>query len=130
MVNKELLVRQFRNSITAEQALMIGQLNEENIEEVMESNPAVANATVDGNSSLDAGKDNKVAKLNVKEDNVEEIYKVSKEIQETNCPSLYYGLRSKTFLQLAIMAFCLAMYNYFLLTAWKDIYKEIFGYKD
>lgn len=84
----------------------------------------------EADTSIEGYSDPRLNLLCTDDEKMEEMFRMSREIQETACPTLGYALKSTTFIQLAIMAFCLAIYNYFLLTAWKDIYKSVLNYGD
>ena len=103
-------------------------MNVDAIEDVRHETQLARNNEAD--TSIEGYSDPRENLLSKDDDKMEELYRMSREIQETACPSLWYALKSTTFIQLALMAFCLAIYNYFLLTACKDIYKSVLNYGD
>jgi MFS family permease len=116
-VTRELVLRDMGNRLDAEDALVVGQLDADALEDIINMKGELAGT--DGmNASIHA------EKLVVERQSTEVFYELSKEIQDTSCPSFYYGITSKTFLMMATMAFCCSIYNYYLLQAWKDIFKE------
>lgn len=72
----------------------------------------------------DSDKDGVMKMTLAKKLSKEEIYKASQEIKENACPSLAAGIKSKTYLFIAVMAMCSSMYNYFFNSAWKN-----YGYR-
>ena len=60
----------------------------------------------------------------------EQIYEFSKELELTECPSFGAGFFSVSFLMMALMAFCTAIFNYFFLVAWKGIFKTNLSFSD
>ena len=58
------------------------------------------------------------------ENNAEALYKKSKELQEQNCPSQKYAIRSGPFFMIASMAICCSIYPYFLNSNWKAFYQD------
>lgn len=128
LVNKEMLTREFAHTFTAEHALIIGQLEVDAIEDIRQED--LLNPEIDHDSSIGDHSDPRLNLVSREDERAEELYRMSREIQENSCPSISYALRSRTFYQLAIMAFSLAIYNYFMLTVWKDLYKAVFNLTD
>ena len=64
------------------------------------------------------------------EENRKTIYKKSVMLINQECPSMKCGLKSKTYLKLAIMAFGCSIVNYFLNSVWKDFYNSKFEVSD
>jgi hypothetical protein len=130
-VTKELFLRDM-GTRTGEDAILMNQLNADNLEDLVNVHQAE-----DRRSRL---RKSEIAPLDetfkVKDEaelareSADQLYQLSKEIQEQFCPSFYYGFFSKSFLMLATMAFCCAIYNYFLLTAWKALFKDYLHFQD
>ena len=130
-VTKELFLRDM-GTRTGEDAILMNQLDADELEDLVK-----VHHTEDRRSKL---RNSEIAPLDetfkvkdeaeVVRESADQIYQLSKEIQEQFCPSFYYGFFSSTFLMLAIMAFCCAIYNYFLLTAWKALFKDYLHFQD
>lgn len=58
------------------------------------------------------------------------IYSKSVKLMEVECPSVKVGLKSKAFMQIAIMAFGCSIVNYFMNSVWKDFYRMKFDVTD
>lgn len=127
IVTKEIVVQDL-GYVDGEGALIIKDMDADNLEEMITDNAMERVAT-----SPDFSGGDKIASImktplmserHDAEHNNDYIMRLSKEIQDTSCPSFYYGFTSRTFLMLAMMAFCCAIYNYFLLNTWKEIFTE------
>jgi hypothetical protein len=132
-VTKELFLREMGPGM-AEDALLVGQLNNEEIENLIiveEEEPERHGSGVGllhkapQNQNLLPGAPPKSKSLSG-----DQYYQLSKEIEQHSCPTFYYGFFSRSFLLLAIMAFSCAIYNYFLLTAWKALFKSYLEFSD
>jgi len=64
------------------------------------------------------------------ETNIQNIYRTSTLLLSKECPSVRIGLKSKVYLQVAIMAFGCSIINYFLNSVWKDFYRSKFSVED
>ena len=132
-VTKELFLREMGPGM-AEDALLVGQLNNEEIENLIiveEEEPERHGSGVGllhkapQNQNLLPGAPPKSKSLSG-----DQYYQLSKEIEQHSCPTFYYGFFSRSFLLLAIMAFSCAIYNYFLVTAWKALFKSYLEFSD
>src|SRR3990167_1105929 len=131
---KEYIVRRTMYSkVGEEDALMLGQMKLDQIEEMM-SNTGIINLEKNpeqdtsgfGRGTADHLVENLLSTNEEKppEDFKQELYRLSQEIQESSCPSFRAGICSQTFLFLGMMSYCCAIYNYFLLNSWKELFKS------
>lgn len=129
-VNKEIIAR--AGPQAAEEAMLVGQLEGDAIEDIVHNTGVFTFRKTDlaGLEKFANHHGQKEDSLIGDKDQEDEIYRLSKEIQEQACPSFTFGLLSKTFLMLGIMSFCCSMYNYFLLLCWKTIFKVTLSLDD
>jgi hypothetical protein len=126
VVNKELFSRNMGPQ-DAEGAFLVGTLNNNAIEDIVH-NTGVYTFRKTDIAGLEKFAEkhhhgDKEDSLIGDKDQADEIYRLSREIQEQACPSFTYGITSKTFLMLGVMSFCCSIYNYFLLLCWKKIFQ-------
>ena len=122
-VTKELYVREFGTRM-GEEALFVTGINQDKLQDLVMGDDVeeLEHHILEIEEPLHRGTDLR--------NSGEQLYKLSKELQDHSCPSFYYGFFSVTFFMLATLAFCCAIYNYFLLTAWKQLFKTSLGFSD
>ena len=130
-VTKELFLRDM-GTRTGEDAILMNQLTPDELEDLVNVHQAEdPKARLRKSEIAPLDETFKVKdEAEVARESVDHLYQLSKEIQEQCCPSFYYGFFSSSFLMLAVMAFCCAIYNYFLLTAWKALFKDYLHFQD
>ena len=130
-MTRNLLTREF-TAYGGIEALIANQLEPEDIEDlvlVLPKEDAVARATEAFKTRV-IDLEEPIIESEETDDLRTQIIDLSKSIQEQGCPTFATGLLSRSFLMLAIMAFSAALYNYFILTAWKAIFKHTLDLKD
>jgi hypothetical protein len=130
-VTKELFLRDMGTRM-GEDALLMNQLDMDEIEDLVHVHHTEDRKTRLRNSEIAPLDETFKVKdeVEVARESADHLYQLSKELQEHFCPSFYYGFFSTSFLMLATMAFCCAIYNYFLLTAWKALFKDYLHFQD
>ena len=104
--------------------MMMGQLEENQMKELAFNEPIGPDS--EEITDIEGGSTENKLDVDV-EGEIQRLDKVSK---EGNCPSVREGLGSITFVMLCFMVVCVACYCYFMLTTWKNYFKQYLKMRD